>query len=235
MKLLTVNTRIINTRIMSTYGFSAVLILALALFAPAAGKSQQLQRGISVKMAFTTSGPLVPDADNADAWIVTVTGNNDLYFGVDPVTPESLLDAMKTHPRNREQELYVKADAQASFASVRRVLEVAHADRFESVVLLTKQSSEMQPPTGLTFWLSSAPMAEAAIVKIDPGQGSPILKIDNEEIPLNALGRKLEQLLQGRSGAVVLKAGQVPFADVAQVVDVCNMAGAKPVLGTPEL
>jgi biopolymer transport protein ExbD len=105
MKLLTVNTRIINTRIMSTYGFSAVLILALALFAPAAGKSQQLQRGISVKMAFTTSGPLVPDADNADAWIVTVTGNNDLYFGVDPVTPESLLDAMKTHPRNREQEL----------------------------------------------------------------------------------------------------------------------------------
>jgi biopolymer transport protein ExbD len=230
MKLLT-----INTRTMSTFAFSAVLTLALALFAPAAGKGQQLQRGVSVKMAFTTSGPPVPDADHADAWIVTVTGNNDLYFGIDPVTPESLGDAMKTRPRNREQELYVKADAQASFASVRRVLEVAHADRFESVVLLTKQSSETQPPTGLTFWLSSAPMAEAVIVKIDPNQGSPTLKIDDEDIPLKALGRKLKQLLQGRRGVVVLEAGQVPFADVAHVVDVCNMAGAKPVLETPEL
>ena len=95
MKLLTIVTRTMNTRTMS----SAALMLAAVLFAPAPGKTQQLQRGVSVKMAATSSAPSMPEADDADAWIVTVTENNDLYFGVDPVTPQGLLDAMKIRPR----------------------------------------------------------------------------------------------------------------------------------------
>jgi len=237
MKLFTFDTPTINPRSVLAFAFSAAVVLVLALFAPAIGKTQQLQRGVSVKMAFTSSGPWVPEADNEDAWIVTVTGNNDLYFGVDPVTPESLFEAMKIRLRNREQELYIKADARASFAAVRRVLEVARAERFERAVLLTEQSSEAHAPTGLTMWISSTAMPAAVVVQIDPGQGSPILKIDNEVIPLNALERKLKQLPQGQEQreVVVLKAGQVPFADVAHVVDVCNMSGAKPVLGMPEM
>ena len=79
-------------------------------------------------------------------------------------------------------------------------------------------------------------MPEAVVVQIGPGQGSPTLKIDNEGVPLKALHHKLEQLLQNhKDRVVVLKAGQVPFADVAHVVDVCNMSGAKPVLATPTL
>jgi len=218
---------------------SIALTLALTLLAIPSSHAQQLQRGISVEMPVTTSAPSVPEADNEDAWIVTVTGSNDLYFGVDPVTPQSLLDAMKTRPRNRAQELYVKADGRASFATVNRVLEVAHADGFEKAVLLTGQSAGAQPgtivpPKGLTLWLVSAAMSEAVVVQITPGQGSPMLKVDNQVVPLKALQHKLEQLLHQR-GVVVLKAGQVPFADVVHVVDVCNMSGAKPVLGTPEL
>jgi biopolymer transport protein ExbD len=79
-------------------------------------------------------------------------------------------------------------------------------------------------------------MPEAVVVQIGPGQGSPTLKVDTQEVPLKALHQKLEQLLQGRSDrVVVLKPGQVPFADVAHVVDVCNMTGAKSVLAAPEL
>jgi biopolymer transport protein ExbD len=236
MKLFAISTRTIGTRTINTRTISgAALVLALALFAPAAGRTQQLQRGVSVKMAFTTSGPEVPDADNQDAWIVTVTSDNHMYFGVDPVTPEGLFDAMKDRPRNREQELYIKADGQASFATVKQILQVAHADLFEKAVLLTAQSSGV--PHGLTVWMSSSARPEGIVVQIDPGQASPVLKIDNdnEEAPLSALEQKLKQLLQGRREAVVLKAGQVQFADFAHVVDVCNKAGAKPVLGTPEL
>jgi biopolymer transport protein ExbD len=235
MKLLT-----ISTRATSTFASSAALLLAAVLFAPATGKTQQLQPGVSVKMAVTTSAPWVPEADNADAWIVTVTGDNDLYFGIDRVTPEGLLDAMKIRPRNREQELYVKADTGASFATVKRVLEVAHADRFDRAVLLTEQSAEAQPgtmvpPKGLTLWISSAPTPEAVVVQIGPGQGSPILRIDSEEVSLKALEKRLRALLQNGRGMVVLQAGQVPFADVAHVVDACNMSGGRTVLVMPDL
>jgi biopolymer transport protein ExbD len=217
------------------------LLLTIILFAAGSGKTQQLQQGISVQMAITTSAPSVPEADNQDAWIVTVTDNDDLFFGVDPVTPQGLFDAMKIRPRTRTQELFVKADGRASFAAVAQVLKVAHTDLFDKAVLLTRQSVGVQPgtivqPQGLPIWVGSTAVPEAVVVQIGPGPGSPTLKIDNEEVSLKALQPKLEQLLQNRQQrVVVLKAGQVPFADVAHVVDVCNMSGAKPVLGTPTL
>jgi biopolymer transport protein ExbD len=217
------------------------LLIAIVLFAAGVGKTQQLQQGISVQLATTTGAGSMPEADNADAWIVTVTENNDVYFGIDRVTPQGLFDAMKIRPRARGQELFVKADARASFATVAQVLKAAHADMFDRAVLLTGQSSGAQPgtivpPKGLPVWFGSASMPEAVVVQIGPGQGSPTLKIDNQEVPLKALHQKLGQLLQGRSDrVVVLKPGQVPFADVAHVVDVCNMSGAKPVLAAPEL
>jgi biopolymer transport protein ExbD len=135
----------------------------------------------------------------------------------------------------------VKADGRTSFATVAQVLQVAQADRFERVVLLTQQSSGAQPgtivpPKGLSVWLSSAAVTEAVVVQIGPGEGSPTLKIDNQEVPLKALQHKLELLLQNRSDrAVVLKPGQVQFAYIAHVVDVCDMSGAKTVLAAPEL
>jgi len=216
------------------------LLLATVLFTAGAGKTQQLQRGVSVQLAATTGAGSVPDADNADAWIVTVTEINSLYFGVDPVTPQALADAMKTRPRTRGQELFVKADARAPFSTVAQVLKAAHADSFDRVILLTGQPSSAQPgsivsPKGLPIWIGSA-VPEAVVVQIGPGEGSPTLKIDDQEVPLKALHQKLEALLQNRKNrVVVLKAGHVPFADVAHVVDVCHMTGAKPVLGTPEL
>jgi biopolymer transport protein ExbD len=217
------------------------LLLAIVLFAAGVGKTQQLQQGVSVQMATTTGAASVPEADNQDAWIVTVTDNNDLFFGVDPVTPQSLLEAMKIRPRNRRQDLYIKADERTEFATVTQVLKVAHADMFDRVILLTQQSSRAQPgtivpPKGLPVWLAPAAIPEAVVVQIGPGQGSPTLKIDNQEVPVRALHHRLDELLQSRSARVViLKPGQVPFADVAHVVDVCNMSGAKTVLATPEL
>ena len=217
------------------------LLLTLVLFTAGVGKTQQLQQGVSVQLAATTGAGSVPEADNADAWIVTVTENNSVYFGIDPVTQQGLFDAMKIRPRTRGQELFVKADARASFATVAQVLKAAHADMFDRAVLLTGQSPGAQPgtivpPKGLPVWFGSPSMPEAVVVQIGPGEGSPTLKIDNQEVPLKALHQKLEQLLQNhKDRVIVLKAGQVPFADVAHVVDVCNMSGAKPVLAAPEL
>ncbi len=235
MKSFTINTR-------SRSNLFALTIIALSvtlLFTPRTGHTQQMQRGVSVQMAVTTSAASVPAADNEDAWIVAVTGDNDIYFGIDPVTPQDLLDTMKTRPRNRSQELYIKADGRASFATVEQVLAAARKDLFKRVVLLTGQSSGAEPgttvpPKGLTVQLFSTAPA-AVMVEIAPSHGSPTLRIDSQEVPLKALQHKLEELLQDRREVVALKPGNVPFADVVHVVDVCHMSGGVPVLLGPEL
>jgi len=199
-----------------------------------------MQPGVSVQMAVTTGAAQLPDADNPDAWVVTITANGHLYFGQDSETPESLLQAMKNRPRNRGQALYVKADSRAPFASVKQVLEAAHA-LFDRAYLLTAQPTGAQPgsvvpPTGLPISIAAAPTAGAVVVYISPGEGSPKLRIANEDVPLKTLQRKLVELLPSPNDRVVLlKAGQVPFADVVHVVDECNMAGAVTVVGSAEL
>jgi biopolymer transport protein ExbD len=236
--------RMLNTFRSDSFLIIAALLIAAVLFTAGVGKTQQLQQGISVQMPTTGSASSLPEADNADAWIVTVNANNDIYFGVDPMTPQSLFDAMKMRPRIRGQELYVKADGRASSATVAQVLSVAHTDMFERVILLTQQSSGAQAgsvvaPKGLPLWIDSATVSEAVVVQIEPGQdrdGSPFLKVDNQEVSLKGLQRKLEERLQDRRDrVVVIKPGQVPFADMAHVVDVCNMSAAKTVLAASTL
>jgi len=226
-----------------TFACTSILsILAWTLLVIPTGQAQQLQKGIHVEMPITTGAASLPDADNPDAWIVTVTENGDLYFGVDPVRSDSLLEAMRSKPRIRSQELYIKADGRASFSSVQRVLETAQAALFKRAILLSAQTTATQsgqtiPPHGLPVWFSSPETREAGavVVQIGPGQSLPTLRVDNEEVPLKELQQRLAQLLQNRPGVVVLKPGQVSFANVAHVVDICHMSGAKPVLSTPEL
>ena len=72
-----------------------------------------------MQMATTSNATPMPEADNKGAWIVAVSGSGQLYFGTQAVTPEALFEEMKSHPRNREQKLYIKADARAPFAKVK--------------------------------------------------------------------------------------------------------------------
>lgn len=59
-----------------------------------------------------------------------------------------------------------------------------------------------------------------------------ILKLNGQEVALESLQRKLTEVLENQNeekGFVLVKAEDVLFADVAHVVDACNMAGARPV------
>jgi biopolymer transport protein ExbD len=217
----------------------AFLAFTAALFSAPLSAAQTMQKGISVQLASTTGAASLPEAANSDAWIVTVTEQGTLYFGVDPVTPEGLVEAMKAHPRIHGQNLYIKADARVPFTCVNRVLEAAHANLFNSAFLLTGQPTGLPagtiiPPKGLPIWLAA--QSPSVVVHVSSGQGSPRLTINNEVVPIKGLEHKLGLLLQNQSDrVVVLEVEQVPFADVAHVVDVCNMAGAKTVVETPRL
>jgi biopolymer transport protein ExbD len=85
----------------------------------------------------------VPAADNHDAWIVTVTESGKLYFGIDPVAPDMLVEKLKDR-QSRRQNLYIKADARAPYASVVKVVDAARTAGVAGVTLLTIQPKTTQ-------------------------------------------------------------------------------------------
>ena len=220
---------------------SVALIFATLLIAERTSNAQELRQGISVHLASTKNAVSMADSDNQDAWIVAVTADGSLYFGIDRVTVASLADEMKRLPRNREQKLYVKADARAPFADVERALTAGHEVAFESAVFLTSQPEAlapgtMVPPKGLEVLLD--PLSNSIGVQVsNGGREGTTLKINDQQIPAAALQTTLTQLLQNRSEKVVAvnAEGQLPFADVVHLIDVCRSTGAKIALATPSL
>ena len=86
-------------------------VVTMTLTAPRS-TAQAMQKGISVDLAPATSAVPVPDADNRDALIITVTESGKVYFGIDPVAPDSVAERLKDR-QSRMQNLYIKADARA--------------------------------------------------------------------------------------------------------------------------
>lgn len=219
----------------------AALTFATNVMPYASAQSPAMRQGVSVQMARTANATPMPDADNEDAWVVAVTPDGSLFFGVKPVTPESLAEEMKTTPRHRDQSLYIKADARASFGNVDKVLNAAKCDLFESAVLLTNQNEtpaigKMVAPKGLEVLLTSAP-SDAVVVELhNSGQLRHALKVNNQEIAWSDLQTTLNQSLQNRSDRIVeIKAeGSLLFAQVAQVIDACSSIKAKVVLPAEE-
>jgi biopolymer transport protein TolR len=240
------NSHVIKTRRTSNlFVASVALLFVFVLFPQHPSHAQEMQRGVSVQMPVTSNATSVPDADHNDAWVVTVTGDGSLYFGADPMTREGLADWMKTHPRNREAKLYIKADARAPFASVEQVLEVGRRALFEAPVLLTSQrepiaAGTIVPPNGLEVLIApTLPAGTVATVVqlLNSGQQRPLLRVNGDEISWSALEGTLRRHFQkGDEKIILLKADQrLPFGQVVQVIDVCRSTGAKVFLPTPEL
>jgi biopolymer transport protein ExbD len=233
---------VINTLRRSTnLALMTTVVLATVLFAAQTANTQQLQRGVSVQLAPTNNAAPMPDADNQDAWIVAVTADGTLYFGVGPVTPSDLADKMKSRPRNRDQKLYVKADARAPFAAVRRVLAAAHEVGLNAPVFLTSQTESAAPgavvsPKGLEVQVGPHSNAATIVVQVNAGQ-PPTFLVNDQETPAAALPDTLRRLLQNRSDTPVLvkTRGPVSFAAVVLAIDTCRSIGAKVMLSTPEL
>jgi biopolymer transport protein ExbD len=202
-----------------------------------------LQLGVSVTMAGTSNAQPMPEADSADAWIVTVIENGSLYFGTNAVSPESLMEEMKSRPRNREQKLYIKADARAPFAKVERVFEAGREVAFGSAVLLTAQPAHpsfgtVAPPNGLEVLTGPAlPAGTVATVVqlLNSRQEGPLLRVNDDEISRSALESTLRQHFQkGDNKVILLKADtRLQFGQVVQVIDACRAAGATVVMAPP--
>jgi len=202
-----------------------------------------LQKGVRVQMAATDSAQPMVEADAPTAWIVSVTFDGSYYFGIDPVPRAGLLDALTRRPRDRDQKLYIKADARAPFAAVKTVMDTAREALFESTVLLTSQPQPVTPgrpvpPTGLEVWMNAVTSEDSPVVQVVHARHPPAaITINRQSISAGVLTTTLDQLLAiQKDKTVVLKADpQLPVAQVVAVIDACHAAGAKLVLGKLEL
>jgi biopolymer transport protein ExbD len=227
------------------FALSVVSVLAITLFAAIAPLAQQLQKGISVEMAPSHNAQPVPAADSLNAWIVTVTADGQLWFGTNSVTRDGLVSEMLRTPRNRDQNLYIKAEARVPYAGVVSALKAAHTAEFDAPVLLTAQPESrepgtMVPPQGLEIWIGSeaATGRKPVLVEVLSAKpDSPTLRVNGQAISRDGLQNTMEQLFQGRGEkTVLLRAdGAVSFAQVVHVIDTCRSTGAKVVLPEPEI
>jgi len=229
-----------------TAALAVVAELAMSNFL----QSPPMQKGVSVQMAVTNHAAAMPEADNENAWIVAVVRDGSLFFGTEKLTADGLAEAMKSRPRNRDQKLYIKADARAPFASVEKVLEAAHTAFFDEPVLLTSQPGSngagnmvpapgnIVPPKGLEVQVGATASAEAIVVQVSKSeQSSPRLTINGTEVSDDGFAGTLQQMLSSRSEkSVVLKAdGRLAFAQVVRAIDACRSQGVKVVVDGPEI
>jgi len=221
---------------------AAVLGLAVYVLNDYA-QTPALRKGVSVQMAVTNNAAPIPAADDNDAWVVTVTADGKLYFGAKRVSADGLAEEMRIHPRRREQNLYIKADARVQFASVRKVLEISRTSFFEAPVLLTSQPAQpgpgaVVPPKGMEVLVGSPSTSESAVVQVlRSSNGTPTLTVNDEKVSWDSLQSALLTSYQNQSEKlVVVKAsGQVPFASVVRAIDVCRATGGKVFLAEPEI
>ena len=207
------------------------------------GQTPALQKGVSVEMAATANATPMPAADDAKAWIVAVVRDGSIFFGTEKVTPEGLAEAMKSRPRDRDQKLYIKADARAPFADVQKVLQAGRTAGFEAPVLLTSQPEQaapgtIVPPRGLEVLAGAPSSAKAAVVQVlNTGEPKPDVRVNGADVNVDVLRNTLGRMLgPGSDKLVVVKAdGALPFAQVAHVIDICRGVGVKVAVDLPEL
>jgi len=206
--------------------------------------AQQLQKGVSVNLVPTSSAKPAPDADQSNAWIVSVSADGHLWFGATPVTPDTLATKMTQTPRNREQNLYIKADARATYSDLANVLKAAHVVWFESAILLTGQHTSarangLTPPMGLQVWIENGALTGPKPIDVDiaNNQGSAAVKVNARDVALANLQSTIKQLSQNKLDSVVrLNAeADVSFNEVAKAVDAARSADAKVVLIIPKV
>lgn len=206
--------------------------------------AQTMQKGISVELPVTSNAVAMPDADQEDALIVSVTDDGSVYFGVDPISPAALAEKVRDGLSNRtERKLYIKADARTPYANVVKVLAAMRTAGVEAPNLLTAQRDSsgpwpLIPPKGLEVLIAPPLRArpEAIVVQVlNSEHQRHALKINNEPVQRATLQNRLRQFLQNRTENVVhIQADRtLPFAAVVDVIDVCHSTGVKVVVVAP--
>ncbi|HEY6769504.1 MAG TPA: biopolymer transporter ExbD [Candidatus Sulfotelmatobacter sp.] len=119
------------------------IVLAVNVSPNVAGQSGAMQEGIRVQQPLSTNPVPMPDADNEDAFIVTVTENGNVYLGVNRSALSALPEKVASTPFKHGQKVFIKADARTSYAKVLQVLNVTQTGGIAPQALLVAQQESL--------------------------------------------------------------------------------------------
>jgi len=106
-----------------------------------------LQKGVSVDMSKVNNPTPMEDADKEDALLVSITRNNEVYFGSDHISIDGLTTKVKDRLANKpDKRVYVKSDMRARFGEVVQVVDAVRAAGVDDLGLLTDQRKTTPPP-----------------------------------------------------------------------------------------
>lgn len=212
---------------------SLLVVTILTIAWEARPQTPALQKGVSVQMAVTNNAQPMPAADEMDAWVIAVTADGRLFFGAHQETAEALLEQMKVNPRKRDQNLYIKADARAPFAEVKKALYAAREGRFENPVLLAMQHESVRPgtvvlPEGIGVSLTEPSGGDTVFVRLSSSAHGPAtLNINGQTLAWDVLDSALKQAAHSPGQTVQVEANDaVSFADVMRVLDAARASKA---------
>jgi biopolymer transport protein ExbD len=186
-----------------------------------------LRPGISVQLPVTHHAVTILDADKEDAVVIAVARNGEVYLGVTPTPPSALIEKLKG-----ADTVYLKADANASYGNVQRVLGAIYGAGVKSLALLTSQPSShpgtIAPPEGLEVIIGSSSSAANVVQVLRSHEPEARVLVGNTSVARNKLKTALAQLMQGQHQKTVLVEADstLPVSDVVSVIDECSSAGA---------
>lgn len=152
---------------MNSLSMSISLALAMGSIVMAQNPRRPVLRaGVSVEMAATQHAGTMLQADEEDAVVVAVTAKGRVYLGVTPLSPAELPAKVRGG-----KQVYLKADARASYSAVSAVLDALRQAGHATASLLTAQTDTPQPagplpPKGLEVRLAPGPEAAAVEVRV---------------------------------------------------------------------
>jgi biopolymer transport protein TolR len=126
----------INSRINVTPMVDVMLVLLIIFMVI----TPMLPQGIPVDMARTANPMLMPDADRADALLVSVMRDGKIFLGNENVTAEALTERVRDRLASRANKtVYIRADARARYGMVVEAVDDVRAVGVDQLGLLTEK------------------------------------------------------------------------------------------------
>jgi biopolymer transport protein TolR len=125
------------------------------------GADHALREGVSVQLPFASHAVAVPQADDKDSLILTVTDDGQLYVGIEPISGTELVAKVKNALSSHTQKtLYLKADGRTPYVNLVKILDSVRTAGVERLTLLTDETDAAQPgilapPKGLELLVDS--------------------------------------------------------------------------------
>jgi biopolymer transport protein ExbD/biopolymer transport protein TolR len=103
--------------------------------------------GVPIDLARTSNAIRMPDAEKADALIVSVMRDGKMFLGSESVSSEALSQRVRDQVVNRvNKTVYVRADARAKYGSLVEAVEDVRAAGVDQLGLLTEQRQRVIVP-----------------------------------------------------------------------------------------